>query len=235
MNNYPGPWFRYHFIFPDHTEKKVLLQLDPGTLHLKVTPKNNPPEWTKLDFFKCPNCRLNPSQHHCCPLALNLVDLIELFKDEISINQVDIRIETEERVYQKQTSLQNGLSSLIGIYMVTAGCPVMEKIKPMVRFHLPFATEFETKYRAITMYLFAQFFQMKQGQTMNWELTGLTRIYDEIRIVNEAFCRRLQNIQILDASLNAVFILDCFACGVILTINREMLAEFERYFNAYLE
>lgn len=60
---------------------------------------------------------------------------------------------TEERTYSKDTLLQQGLASLLGIVMTTSGCPVLEPLKPMVRFHLPFATLTETVYRMVSMCL----------------------------------------------------------------------------------
>ena len=75
------------------------------------------------------------------------MDIIHSFKDSISYEEVEVFITTKARTYMKRTTLQKGLSSLLGIYMVTSGCPTMEKLKPMVRYHLPFATEEETKYR----------------------------------------------------------------------------------------
>ena len=37
--------------------------------------------------------------------------------------------------------------------MALSGCPVLEQLKPMARFHLPFASVEETIYRAASMYL----------------------------------------------------------------------------------
>ena len=34
-----------------------------------------------------------------------------------------------------------------GLIMATAGCPWTDRLRPMARFHLPFATEAETVYR----------------------------------------------------------------------------------------
>tara|TARA_B100000686_G_scaffold86198_1_gene93073 strand:- start:90 stop:251 length:162 start_codon:yes stop_codon:yes gene_type:complete len=47
---------------------------------------------------------------------------------------------TDERCYVEHTTMTEAVSSLLGIYMVTSGCPVMDKLRPMVRFHLPLAT-----------------------------------------------------------------------------------------------
>jgi len=53
--------------------------------------------------------------------------------------------------------------------------PIFEKLKPMVRFHLPFASIEETKYRAISMYLLAQYFLYQQGSQPDWDLKNWLR------------------------------------------------------------
>ena len=119
--------------------------------------------------------------------------------------------------------------------MVTSGCSIMEKLKPMVRYHLPFATEEETRYRVISMYVLAQYFLFKRGKTVDWELKKLVDIYDDIQTVNKHFCKRLATIQSKDASINALIVLDCFADFVRFSINKKMLDEIEFLFNAYFK
>ena len=146
--------------FHCRTEHKRLLRfhLDSRTLELVRNEKSPRPGWAELNFFQCPNCPLQEKHNKYCPVALSIAEMVGFFKDWTSNEEVDLLIETKERNYLQHTTLQNGLSSLVGIYMVTSGCPVMDKLKPMVRFHLPFATGEETKYRAISMYLTAQYF-----------------------------------------------------------------------------
>ncbi len=119
--------------------------------------------------------------------------------------------------------------------MVTSGCPVMDKLKPMVRYHLPFATEDETRYRVISMYLIAQYFIHRKGEEPDWDLKNLVKIYDEVRVVNKSFSKRLSNIKIEDASINALIILDCFADFVKFSISKDMLDDMKTMFRAYLE
>jgi hypothetical protein len=113
----------------------------------------------------------------------------------------------------------------------------MEKLKPMVRYHLPFATHEETTYRAISMYLFSQYFLSKRGSQPDWELKDLVRIYDDVRKVNEYFCQRLAKIRLQneDANINAMVILDCLADSLQFSIHIDMLKDFEPLFQAYLD
>ncbi len=227
--------FHYKFTLSDGEIREFGLELDSETLSLARKEKEIYPEWTRLPYHKCPNCPLSDAQHMHCPIAANLVGLVEFFKDSISHEEVDVEITTETRRYVKHTSLQIGISSLIGIYMVTSGCPVMDKLRPMVRTHLPFATREETMYRVISMYLLAQYFLYKEGQRPDWDLENLTEIYEEIHTVNKSFCQRLSGIHIKDASLNALVQLDIFADFTSFSLEINKLDEIKRLLHAYLD
>lgn len=227
--------FRYRFILGKGLEKAIDVKLDKRTLSLIQTRKESYPKWTELEFFKCPNCPLHEDQDRFCLIAKNLVGLVDFFRNMISYKEVNLLIQSEARGYIKRTTLQQGISSLVGIYMVTSGCPIMEKLKPMVRYHLPFATLKETQYRVMSMYLLAQYFLHRRGKEPDWGLNNLAKIYDDVQIVNKSFCQRLASIKIKDATLNALIKLDMFAKHVSATINRDVLDEIESLFDAYFE
>lgn len=226
---------QYRFIFGAGLARKIDVRLDNKTLNLIKAKMASYPEWAKLKFIRCPNCTLDEEQHAFCPIAVNLVGLVDIFRDMISYKEVDLIIQSEERRYAKRTTLQQGISSLVGIYMVTSGCPIMEKLKPMVRHHLPFATLKETQYRAVSMYLLAQYFLYRRGKKPDWDLKNLVKIYDDIQIVNKHFARRLSRIKIKDATLNALVKLDMFAKYVSVSVNRDVLDEMEGLFSAYFD
>jgi hypothetical protein len=225
--------FNYKFKLNNNFEKEFNVELDPKTLNLIHTPKSPSPEWTKLNFFKCPNCTLDETRHLLCPIAVNLVELVDFFRDMISYSEVDLQIQCNERGYSKRTTLQQGISSLIGMCMVTSGCHVMEKLKPMVRYHLPFASMWETEYRVLSMYLLAQYFLYKRGRQPDWDLKYLVDIYTNIQMVNKSISQRLSNIKVQDAVLNAVIKLDMFAQRILVSIDRNVLDEIEGLFDAY--
>ena len=226
--------FHYKFTFPDKSVREFSLQLDEETLRLIPKETTSYPEWTQLAYRKCPNCPLTDDQHPRCPIAANLVDVVEYFKDSISHQEAEIEITTASRRYLKRTALQNGISSLIGIYMVTSGCPIMDKLRPMVKSHLPFATAEETLYRILSMYLLAQYFVYKNGQKPDWDLQQLCEIYEEVQIVNRSFCQRLSDIHVKDASLNAVVSLDSFAALTTFSLELDQLDRIKQLFHAYL-
>ncbi len=225
----------YTFTFADGTAHRFSIALDPETLALKVPPRAGPPPaWTALGNEQCPNCPLRAESSPQCPVAVALDPVIEAFHHVISHAEADIVIETDARSYRKRAPVSAGISGLIGILMATAGCPVLDRLRPMVRTHLPFATLPETMYRAASMYLLAQYVVAQRGGTPHWDLDGLAAVYDEVRKVNKAFLRRLRTLQIEDASLNAVVNLDCFATFTTMTLQADHLAELEGLFGAYL-
>ncbi len=227
--------YKYRFRLADGTGKEFAIRVDARSLDLVPAKRDHYPDWSALVHHQCPNCPLRPEQHPRCPIAANLVDLVDFFKEVMSYDEVDVHIETDQRQYTKHTSVQQALSSVLGIYMVTSGCPVMDQLRPMVRFHLPFSTLEETTYRAISMYLMAQYFRRKRGLRPDWELKGLIPIYEEIQTVNKSFVQRLNELKGKDANSNALIILDSFAGYVTFSINTDLLDEVEGLFKSYLE
>ncbi len=225
--------FEYEFTFEDGSQKYFKVVIDEKKLLVKRDNDLLMPEWTKLKNFKCAHCPLDENVTVYCPVAINLVDIIEEFYGCASYDRVEIKIKTEARQYFKKDSLQVGVSSLIGILMVTSGCPIMGKLKPMVKFHLPFATLEETEYRVLSMYLLAQYFLGKRGVPPDWEFENLTRIYEDIRKLNQNVCKRIADLEQKDTSINSVVVLNNFADYVSFNIDQKMMDEVEILFNDY--
>ncbi|HJP33602.1 MAG TPA: hypothetical protein QGF95_23875 [Candidatus Latescibacteria bacterium] len=227
--------YRYDFLLPGGTERTFDLHLDRSSLALApVDPAAPLPAWTELGCSQCDNCPLQQQAHPHCPIAANISDFVGFFSDAASYEEIDLRISTDERSYVKRTHMSEAVSSLLGIYMVTSGCPVMEKLRPMVRFHLPLATAEETTFRALAMYLVAQYFVSRSGGTPDWELANLPHIYQQVQIVNRGFTERLRQSVEQDASLNAVVRLDAFVGIILLSLNADMLDDIQRLFASYL-
>lgn len=224
----------YQFKLNNGLQKQFSVRLKSPSFKLIGKKQHSYPSWTKLEYEQCPICPLNSTEHPHCPIAVNLIEVISFFKDYVSSDEVEIVISTKVREFHKFTSLQEGLSSIIGIYMVSSGCPVLDKLRPMVFTHLPFATPEETMYRAASMYLLAQYFLQKKGKKAEWELKGLVEIYANVNKVNYHFHKRLLSINPKDASLNALFHLNCFAALTTMSIADDCLEELESLFQAYL-
>ncbi len=225
----------YKFSLQNGVQKQFIVRLHKTTLQLIASPGAELPAWTALSHHQCPNCPLKPESHPHCPIAANLVTVIDSFKDTVSVEEADITVEHESRVYSRYAAVQYGISSLMGIYMVTSGCPVMDKLRPMVYTHLPFATISETMFRAVAMYLLAQYFRQQHGKAPDWKLERLVQIYEEVAKVNRAFVKRLLSINPQDASLNALVGLDCFATITAYSIVTDSLEAMESLFQAYLD
>lgn len=224
----------YRFRFPDLQQRELSITLDKTTLHAIRGVRNSYPEWTKLKNFKCPHCPLDESEHEYCPLAVSLVEVIDKFKDAPSYQNVDIQVETPARNYWKYSSLQSGVSSMLGIYMVSSGCPIMAKLKPLLYFHLPFASLDETQIRALSLYLLSQYVVWKRGGTPDWEMNNLLNYYEDIRMLNHSVSRKIANLEEMDTSINSLVILNNFADYVTFTIDEKVLEELEQYFKEFM-
>jgi len=224
--------FRYIFKFSESETAVIDIKLDPATLLLIQEPGKTAPKWAELEFLKCHLCSYTVADHKYCPIAFNLVEPIELFTNKESFNTVDVTVITGDRQYYKKTSLQTALSSLLGIYMTTSGCPVMEMLKPMVRYHLPFSSIDETTFRTTSMYLLGQFFRHMKGFTPDWELRKLQEAYARIGEVNRALVDRIGKACKKDANLNAIVILDVFAKTVPMSIE-DTMKKLEYLFSGY--
>ena len=227
--------FRYVYAFEDGTQKEFEARIDESSMSLIPPERSEFPAWTELSCCRCNNCPLDETVHRRCPTAVALIDVVDFCKDRFSHEKVHATVTTCNRTFAHATTLQIALSSLIGIYMATGGCPVMERLKPMARFHLPFADEEETMFRAMSAYLLGQYFIMKNGKEPDWDLKNLVGMYDEIKAVNSSFCSRLRTVTRKDSSVNALVGLDCFADAVIFSINQRFMEQLELLYQAYVK
>jgi hypothetical protein len=224
--------FEYTFLI-DEGLKTFTLDLDGETLELKRPLSDELPKWTELGCEQCDNCPLSPETHPHCPIAVNIVELVDFFGHAMSFEEIDVRISSDERSYVKHTTMSEALSSLLGVYMVTSGCPLMDRLRPMVRFHLPMASSEETTFRAIAMYLVAQYFKAKRGEHADWDLEGLPDIYKDVHTVNRQFADRIRLAVDSDAGPNAIIRLDTFASMILMSLDTDQLGNLETLFRPY--
>ncbi len=211
--------YKYIIRFEDGQEQVLDIKLDPSTYTLIPAAGDGAPDWAMLEFGKCSVCPFNGTQHKYCPIARNLAALTLTFSNHASTVMVDARVIAKDREYFKRTSLQTVLSSAIGLYMTTSGCPVMSILKPMAKYHLPFANLNETIYRSVSTYLLQQYFRKKKGLEPDWDLKDLNKAYDAIKVLNLAIVDRVRKASQKDANYNALIILDVFAKMVPWTID----------------
>ena len=227
--------YRYTFTLDGGQKKEFTVRLDRRTLQLLLDAGAPKPEWTKLSHRKCSNCPLEEARSPHCPAAVGMVPVMEAFGSATSHDEVQVRVESEQRDYEKRVPLQKGLSGLIGLIMASSGCPVVGKLRPLVRYHQPFSNLAETQYRIVSMYLLAQFLISKKGKTPDWTLKNLGEIYQAIQKVNQDFMKRLLTTTKGDAGPNALVILNAFADAVTFTVDGRMVEELEQLIYPALE
>ncbi|HAH08244.1 MAG TPA: hypothetical protein DCM05_17250 [Elusimicrobia bacterium] len=225
--------FKYRFTFPDKSEHVVDIVLEDDTLSLQLKPRKDPPEWTKLGYHQCEGCLLKEKEHPHCPAALVLLEMVLRFKDCNASQLVDIEIHTERHTYCRRGPLSLGMSSLVAVCLPACGCPVLDKIRPMVFTHLPFASLQQNLHRQLANYMLAQYFRSRRGLEPDWEMKGMVALSEDIHTVNRNLCQRISSACPKDATVNSVVHLDCFAGNASLALKRKGLAQIERCFAAY--
>jgi hypothetical protein len=208
--------------------------LDGDTLERLNPAAVKPANWMRLGFAQCRNCPLDTSRELACPLAVCISDIVGYRTDAQSYDPVDVTVVTPERTISKTTTVQAAISSLMGVVMPTSGCPHLAPLRPMARFHLPFASDTETLYRVSSMYLLAQYFRRQEDRQADFSLDGLKTIYDNLHTVNSDFSKRLRAAVQEDASVNAVVLLDLFAKSVSYNLDNS-LNDMRYMFSGYLE
>ncbi|WP_299980188.1 hypothetical protein [Desulfobacula sp.] len=210
--------FSYIFILPEGRPVQMDIQLDSQHLNIIGNCPDLLPEWTELEFYQCPNCPLSVATHTHCPLAANLVNIIKHLDILCSYHQIRVKVIMKNRTITQDTTIQKGISSLMGLVIATSGCPRTRFFKSMARFHLPLADEEETISRAASMYLLKQYFLKNEGKPTDFDLKELIKIYDDMHIVNMAIAERLKAASKTDSAVNAIILLDVFTYVLPLSI-----------------
>lgn len=224
---------QYIFTREDGVDEFFDIKLDSKTLVLLNELPNDLPDWTELSFHQCPNCPLDSTNQHICPAAAHLSSIITSFEGLNSYDSVHVKIITKERNISQNTTIQRAIGSLMGLILATCGCPLTSFLRPMARFHLPLASEDETIFRAVSMYLLAQYFAKQEGKCPDLELAGLKVHYQNIHRVNTALGERIRAATETDFSVNAIIFLDMYAQVVPFVIN-EAVDELRYLFTPYL-
>ncbi len=222
----------YIFRLPGEKKETFSLQLDPRTLELPSVEELKWPDWCRLDFHQCLNCRIM-QEKKWCPTAAHLSAIVHRFTALLSFEKIQLTVITAEREIRQQTTIQRAIASYMGLVMATSGCPHTAFLRPMARFHLPLANDRETMYRAFSMYALAQFFIAKENGPVDMEFQGLKQAYEDIQPVNQSMVRRLRAASEKDSSVNALVNLDLHA-RIIPFVFEESLEELRTLYASYL-
>lgn len=188
-------------------ETQFKIRLDPHTFTLIPFGISPTPKWTILTYEQCECCPMDVMAHTYCPIAVNISEIAEEFKDRLSTEECKVRCRTPERIYIKKTNLMEAITSIFGIIMATSGCPVLDVFKPMARFHLPFSTGEETTFRAVSMFLMRDHFSSDGSKSFMDTMKTLERHYELVKQVNEGLFSRIKSISSEDADKNAIVML----------------------------
>jgi hypothetical protein len=168
--------------------------------------------WARLGNHQCEHCPLSPTQESHCPIALRIAWVTDQVQHAISTEVVDCKVETPERVFSSRLPLQTAIYSLLGLLMATSGCPHMDFLKPMARYHLPFSTAEETIVRTSSLYLLTQYFKEGSGGEPDYKLAGLENLYEQVSKVNLGIIERIRSRSASgDTNANSIVILNSFA------------------------
>lgn len=199
--------FNYHIKLEDGQSTHFHIALDPITLTMTPVHAEPYPPWTLLSYKQCQCCPLSPRTNRYCPIAVNITELVDRFKDILSHKNCMVVCETVDRTYSKKTSAMEGLTSVFGIVMATSNCPVMNFLKPMARFHLPFSSVEETTARSTSLFLLCQYFEYKKGRVNSFDFDKLEKSYARVQLVNEGLLARIRSLGNRDADKNAIITL----------------------------
>jgi hypothetical protein len=198
---------RYRFDLPDGSNRHVDLNFAAADFRLANPTPIDPPFWTELKFCQCANCPLSTAEHAHCPAALHMAPAVESLKALVSFDVVGVTVTQPERTVHAETTAQQAMSSVLGLIMATSGCPWTDRLRPMARFHLPFASEAETVYRSVCMFLLAR---ELVGVDDAHGFAQLTDLYENLHVVNRDMSRRLGAATRTDPARNAMALLDSY-------------------------
>jgi hypothetical protein len=219
----------YRFDLPDGSQKSLEFTFDAADFRLTNAPPAAPPFWTDLKFNQCANCPLNAAEHPSCPAALQMARAIEPLKALVSFDTVGVTVTQAERTIYAETTVQQAMSSVLGLIMATAGCPWTDRLRPMARFHLPFASEMETVYRSVCMFLLARELTASSPAA---GFTALEALYENLHVVNRDMSRRLGAATRTDPARNAIALLDAYTTLLPAALERS-LEELKPLFDAW--
>jgi len=246
---------RYRFDLPDGSQKTLDFLFDAATFRLSNPPPADPPFWTELKFNQCANCPLSTERHAHCPAALQMAAALEPLNALVSFDTVGVTVVQPERTVHVETSAQQAMSSVLGLIMATAGCPWTDRLRPMARFHLPFANEAETLYRSVSMFLLsvelaargpapavADALAVAEAPAAAADaartapaprtFAALEDLYKNLHLVNRDMSRRLGAATNTDPARNAIALLDTYTTLLPAALDRS-LDELRPLFDAW--
>lgn len=212
----------YIFHLAHGRKECIRLAFDPETFLLKRNAALGAEPWTRLDFHPCTHCPLTVETSPECPLALALSSFVHGFDEFYSYDIAVVEVVTSQRTVVAQRPLQDAMASIIGLAGAASGCPHLAFFRPMARFHLPFASEQETLFRAFSTHLLQEYLSHGGSREIAIGVDGLEAQYRAVAEVNRCMADRIRAAFERDAVVNAIVILDTFAQAVPFVVHQAL-------------
>lgn len=201
----------YRFFAADNEKIEVRLDFDAITFELLPVAGQSRPNWTRLNDHPCRCCSL-PADSVFCPSALGIARFVGAFDSRFSYEKAVVEIETPLRVVLLKSRFQAGIASLLGLVCATSGCPVTRFLRPLMRFHFPFANEQETLFHIFSASLLGLYMKNPTlGPADRQVFDDVKEKYATLRSVMADLADRLRPVVKRYAPLNADILLDSFA------------------------
>jgi hypothetical protein len=199
----------YQFTLPDQRVLEYQFHFD-GERYQLDRETEAPEPWCELEFQQCSHCPYKGSGPKYCPAAAQLSLIVKEVDHLVSYDRIHLKVSSKQRIIEQESSVQESVSSLLGLVLASCGCPHTEFLLPMARFHLPLASAEETLWRSCGNFLLAQHFKSESGSSTEL-LSDILRRYKNLEVINSALIKRLKSQINSDACPNAIVLLDNYA------------------------
>ena len=100
---------QYRFRTAEGRTESFDLRFEPYRLSLLRVQAAPLPEWTALEFHRCPHCTLSSHPEARCPLASSIADVVGRFDDILSHSEITLEVLTPERRITQDTTAQRAI------------------------------------------------------------------------------------------------------------------------------
>jgi len=226
-------WITYTVTEPGSPSRAFPVRLHQTTLRLLADPDLPLPPWTRVAYRPCPGCLLPAAPEARCPAAVALAPIVAAFHDTWSCEAVEVTVATPERQVTKRTGVHEALSGLVGLTLMTSGCPRLAPLRPLALGHLPFSDLEEMFARIASLYAFAQLRRHQRGLAADWTFAGLAALTADVAAVLQGLLDRLEEVSHKDAVRNALLHLHCYVQYGSPAALPDRLAHLDPLFSAY--
>lgn len=190
--------------------EEVVFEIDPEG-GAPAAAEGAVPDWALLDRHRCDPCTLDPAERRACPAALAILPAVEAFSKNLSFEDMTVGVEIEGIGLRATLPAQRAVRSLLGLQLALSDCPVMRRLRPMARFHVPFGAKEHTAFRFLATHLIAQHLRREEGKPADFSLDGLHALFSDVHRVNARLADRIRAASEQDAAVNSLVLLDNFA------------------------